>query len=334
MSEFGYNQHKSFLTIKTMQWQASAPSNIALIKYMGKEGQGKNIALNPSLSYTLENLKTVVRLSLTNDDKDSWQPLIDENLIAPELSKQGELRFLNHFSYLKAEFGVKQNFIIQSANNFPMDAGLASSASSFAALTKAANLALKEISGQNIFSDDEALAKASQKGSGSSCRSFFSPWALWQEDKVSPINLPIKKLNTMVVIANSDKKSVSSSQAHQNVKTSPLFAKRVERAKSRLDDLINAFNNDDWQSAYQIVYGEFMDMHQLFETSIPGFSYFNKASFDILEISRQFWQDNQDGPLITMDAGANVHLLFKESQNDLAKKYINETIKGKYRVIF
>lgn len=301
---------------------------------MGKRSEGKNRPLNPSLSYTLENLQTKVCLQPHTQATDSWSPLIEKGFIAPYISENGQIRYLKHLGYLKSLYDYQGSFLVKSANNFPMDAGLASSASSFAALTKAANMALSELTGKNLLDTDKKLALASQKGSGSSCRSFFSPWAIWSDSSVEPIDLPYQKLSSVVIIADEAKKSVSSSLAHQQVLSSPLFKLRAHRANQRLEALLQALKYRQWPIAYQIVYDEFMDMHQLFETSSPSFSYFNQTTRNILNDLNDFWQDKNDGPLITMDAGANVHLLFHEEQVELQASLLERYIKGKYRVIF
>lgn len=299
----------------------SAPSNIALIKYMGKiEGTG-NKPTNASLSYTLENLKTFVRLTEISEAQDRWAPLVREDLEKIELSEKGQKRFLNHLQLLKNKFGVTKNYLVESANNFPSDCGLASSASSFAALTMAAAKMFQGINPQPWGEDPKVLSELSRQGSGSSCRSFFTPWALWKEEYAQPVNLELKNLHHMVVVVEDAKKEVSSSDAHKQVTTSPRFTGRVERAELRLADLLQALQFNDWHMAQQIVWDEFIDMHRLFETAQPAFSYMTEGSHKVIEDCKKFFSRWQDGPLVTMDAGANVHLLFRYDQKKSFEEY-------------
>ncbi|AHI05643.1 diphosphomevalonate decarboxylase [Bdellovibrio bacteriovorus W] len=299
----------------------SAPSNIALIKYMGKiEGTG-NKPTNASLSYTLENLKTFVRLTEISEDQDRWAPLVREDLEKIELSEKGQKRFLNHLQLIKSKFGVSKNYLVESANNFPSDCGLASSASSFAALTMAAAKMFQGINPQPWGEDPKVLSELSRQGSGSSCRSFFTPWALWKEEYAQPVNLELKNLHHMVVVVEDSKKEVSSSDAHKQVTTSPRFTGRVERAELRLADLLQALQFNDWHMAQQIVWDEFIDMHRLFETAQPAFSYMTAGSHQVIEDCKNFFNRWQDGPLVTMDAGANVHLLFRYDQKKSFEEY-------------
>lgn len=302
-----------------MYWQASAPSNIALIKYMGKQDSAKNQACNPSLSYTLPHLTTTVRLEKIEADKDDWQPLLGHQYYAIDLSQQAQTRFLNHLGFLKKEFGFKGHFRVYSANNFSMSAGLASSASSFAALTQAACSALSDLT-QKPQLGAYQQAMLSRQGSGSSCRSFFSPFVLWEEDQIETVQFPWSMLQHDVLLVDGDHKSVSSSQAHQRVKTSPLFKDRSQRAKNNLIELMQALKKQAWPKAFEICWREFIDMHQLFQSAEPAFDYFTDKSKRALTLLENFWQTHKDGPIVTMDAGPNIHLLYRPDQVTIRKK--------------
>src|SRR4051812_36449706 len=104
--------------------EGSAPSNIALIKYMGKTGEG-NLPANASLSYTLEHLRSFVTIEPCSG-KDAWQPLA--NFPALALSIAGQEKYLAHFQRLKERWKIPGFYTVRSANNFPADCGLASSA--------------------------------------------------------------------------------------------------------------------------------------------------------------------------------------------------------------
>lgn len=299
----------------------SAPSNIALIKYMGKiEGSG-NKPTNGSLSYTLENLKTFVRLTAIEGSQDQWVALVREDLQPLNLSEKGQQRFLKHLQNLKDKWGIQKSFLVESANNFPSDCGLASSASSFAALTLAAAEMFQKMNPQPWGDDKKILSELSRQGSGSSCRSLFGPWALWQHEYAEPMGLEMKDMHHIVVIVEDSKKEVSSSEAHKLVTTSPKFVGRPERAEIRLKDLVHALRFNDWHMARQIVWDEFIDMHRLFETSTPSFSYMTEGSKAVLQDCEKFWNRWQDGPLVTMDAGANVHMLFRNDQKKTFAEY-------------
>lgn len=281
-----------------LSWTASAPANIALIKYMGK--LAGNIPSNASLSYTLNDYRTTVTLSVA--DQDSFEN--SENL-----SEYAVQKFMNHLNYVRGIFGCSTNFRVTSKNNFQHSAGIASSASSFAALTMCACDAITDLMKISKPSLEE-MSEISRRGSGSSCRSFFSPWSLWEEKRAKQIDLP--KFRHELILIDSSVKSVSSSKAHELVRTSLLFDGRAERANSRLERLIPALQNKDWRKCYQICWEEFWDMHALFETSDPHFGYISHATLKKLREIETLWRENNDGPIVTIDAGSNIHLLWHE----------------------
>jgi diphosphomevalonate decarboxylase len=312
--------------------EASAPANIAVIKYMGKVEGSSNVPTNSSLSLTLDDLCTFVRLELPEDkplSQDEWRPLKKEGCLEPELSATAVDRFLRHFKALKQEWAIEKNFIIESCNNFPSDCGLASSASSFAALTLAAVEMFQRLNPREEITRAE-IAQLSRQGSGSSCRSFFGPWALWYKEGVRPIEFPYVNLLHQVVIVAPGKKLVTSSQAHQRVVTSSLFINRAERAEQRLAEFMQAMHRERWSIAFEICWAEFWDMHALFETSRAPFGYMESATLETLNYIKNFWSQKKDGPLVTMDAGANVHLIWRADQEALALQVFQDLGK-KYR---
>lgn len=298
---------------------AEAPSNIALIKYMGKTNSGKNRPTNSSLSYTLEHLRSRVEISPAHHE--SWEALEQSGWFSLQLSSKGQNRFLQHWRFLKEALGIEGQFFIRSANNFPSDCGLASSASSFAALTMAAQ-ELAVIQGKAKLARGE-LADLSRQGSGSSCRSFFSPWSVWDADGARGIDFHWQYLNHQAVVVDENIKTVSSSEAHQRVTSSALFVGRPERAEDRRQQLMAALVQGDWKQAFSIVWAEFWDMHALFETSHPVFGYMTPTSLQVLRILQRVWEERDDGPLVTMDAGANIHLLYRPDQAALQKEIQN-----------
>ena len=207
---------------------------------------------------------------------------------------------------------------MQSGGNFPVGCGLASSAAGFAALTLAAYRLAKTAGFLKEGKTLRELSQLSRQGSGSSCRSFFSPWCLWRPDRIESLNLP--DLLHQVIILEDRPKKVSSGEAHRRVLSSPLFKGRPQRAEKRLKKLISALKKGHWRSCYRIVWEEFSDMHGLFETALPPFSYRTDSVKGVLKELGEHWRRYKDGPLVTMDAGSAVHLLYREDQKALMKR--------------
>ena len=298
-------------------WKATAPANIALIKYMGK-GPG-NMALNPSLSYSSDKFFSVVTLEESCNREDE---LVSTHF-GSQMHKPETDRFLEHLNRIKQHYSYGGYFKITTDNNFPPSCGLASSASSFAALTKAASAAICSLKKISTPSDLE-LANLSRMGSGSSCRSFFAPWTIWDGDNVAKLDTHYDAICHYVVVVEETKKKISSSEAHKRVTSSNLFPGRVGRAKERYFDLLKAFSCQDWQKMYDISWAEFWDMHALFETSSPAFGYMSAATVSVLSIVRDYWEKHHNGPLVTLDAGPNIHLIFNESQDNVRLDLMSE----------
>ena len=335
-----------------MKWEATAPANIALIKYMGKSTPSAknfssfdldslqkeflkkgsfsslmkcNPSLNDSLSFTLNHFITKVEISelkTNHPGQDEWKPLKEKHLES-KLSLKAQKRFLNFFSFLKEIFHIKGVYRLQSGNNFPHSAGLASSASSFAALTSATYKLARNKSFLLRDLPVADLARLSRLGSGSSCRSFFASWSLWEGKDILPVPFPKYDLMHQVLIIEKKEKKISSSEAHRRVLSSPLFKGRPQRANNRLTQFCQALNKNQWEKCYSIVWEEFLDMHQLFETSAPSFSYRTASVKKTLKWLADYWHQHKDGPLVTMDAGSSIHLLYRKDQKPLMRQIRN-----------
>ncbi len=291
-----------------MKHQATAPSNIALIKYMGKEGENQGV--NGSLSMTLSSFRTDVELE-QKTGADQWSPLPGS---AP-LRQESTQRFVDFFQKLKNQNGIQESFWIRSGNNFPSDAGLASSASSFAALTKASLELFAKMQNRPAPSPVE-MARVSRTGSGSSCRSFFAPWCRWEGDDIRAVPSALPNLVDLVAVVDGGYKKVSSSEAHKKVRTSALFTGRVERAQNRLGKLEVAMKEGNLQKVAELSWEELWDMHSLFHTAVPPFFYFAPQTISALRWAEDCWEKRGKGPITTIDAGPNVHFLVPELEVD------------------
>jgi diphosphomevalonate decarboxylase len=291
--------------------EAQGFSNVALIKYMGKLDATSNLACNPSLSYTLPHLRTTVVVRRSPDATDRWRHLRRTGNDRVRLTPHGRRRLLDYVRRLCHQWQYPQHLLVESTNNFPADAGIASSASSFSAVTKAVAALL------NRCESNEELARQRRTASGSSCRSFFGPRCACDGETIQAMDFPTGRLLHMVIIVDDGRKSVASSEAHARVVASLNFAGRPERARARMERLLRSLGNSDWAAAYAISWEEFIDMHSLFETSNPPFSYRTAESDRILVECRAVWDTHGDGPIVTMDAGPNVHLLFRRDQEKM-----------------
>lgn len=339
----------------TARFGACAPSNIALIKYMGKKEGTGNLPENGSLSMTLSRLCTFAELSI--DDQNpamTWLPemprleMIETHLkgsqlkpSVPTLKEDGITKVLRHLERVRSEsreffpqFGLeaKKNAFgaqLRTANTFPAASGIASSASAFAAITWAMSCATAVDPSQfeKAYADNvefrRRLARLSRVGSGSSCRSFEGPWVYWKDEETRAVSSPLRDLAHFVLIVSDQQKRVSSSQAHAMIKTSPLWNGRVDRVEQRLQQLENALRASDLRLVAQIAWREAWEMHSLFHTASEPFSYWEPESMAALQFLSPAVQEPHP-PIVTLDAGPNVHIIVESRFADEWRSRLKE----------
>ncbi len=313
-----------------------APVNIAWIKYMGKT---EGAPTNSSFSMTLKHLGTETQIrKISNSDHLSFS-YSASGYVPPKTGQEKSYRFLMNaapWSECLSQFGFQNQattgtFEVTTLNNVPAGTGIATSASGFAALTLAWFGILVGDRYPEWFSLYRsspklraAIARVSALGSGSSCRSFGGPFVEWDpKNGVSEFHDGIQDFTDFVLLIDSETKEVSSSEAHERVKTSPLFEGRVERADVRLTQVKNALREGHLQVLTKTVLDEAIDMHELFHTSEPPFSYWREQSRVWINRLR-----NQEAGLptpngiLTLDAGANVHLFVPTHEAQVWESYL------------
>jgi diphosphomevalonate decarboxylase len=131
------------------------------------------------------------------------------------------------------------------------------------------------------------------------------------------------------MLVASGRKEVSSSNAHAAVTASPLWMGRPDRADQRVQNLKAALARGDHSTLAQVAWQELWEMHSLFHTSPQPFTYWLPLSLEILKWLKP-WVDEgfSQAPVVTMDAGPNVHLLVPDSRADEWKARIAERFPG------
>ena len=317
-----------------------APSNIALIKYMGKlttpEAKGLNIPENSSLSMTLHDLCTFAEAVWEPGASAdiAWLPesprlaALPRHARVPRLDAAGTEKVARHARRVLAaapEFlarlgvaprrGVSAGLVLRTANTFPEASGIASSASAFAALTLAVTAAAAEDSAAFARAYEaagvgarRALAGLARQGSGSACRSFEGPFVEWQQTETRTVPSELPKLAHFVLVVSDGAKQVSSSEAHLKVKTSPLWQGRIERAEAKLVDVRRALAAGDLKSLAWITWREAWEMHSLFHTCEEPFTYWEPTTIQVLKKLAPTLHESHP-PIVTLDAGPNIHVI-------------------------
>jgi diphosphomevalonate decarboxylase len=288
------------------QATAQAFSNIALIKYWGNRDQALRLPSNPSLSMNLAGLTTTTNVE--------FDPALKQDVLilgGREINGQGferVSRFLDQVRHMTSE--VSRLFAhVDSRNNFPAGAGLASSASGFAALAVAATAAA------GLKLSEAELSRLARLGSGSACRSVPGGFVEWQSgaDDRSSYAYSIAPadhwdLRDVVALIDVEHKSVGSTEGHAVADTSPLQAARVATATDRLAQARSAVLGRDFAALADVVERDSLMMHAVMITSSPSLMYWQPATIAIMLAVVQ-WRVNGLAACATIDAGPNVHVI-------------------------
>jgi diphosphomevalonate decarboxylase len=214
--------------------------------------------------------------------------------------------FLNRVRQLA---GTKVFARVDSQNNFPTGAGIASSASGFAALSLAASRAA------GLELDEKDLSRLARTGSGSACRSIpggFVEWQAGYDDgdsyaySIAPPNH--WDLVDCIALVSSEEKSVSSNAGHSQAATSVLQAARLADAPHRVNFCRNAILNRDFDALADIMELDSNLMHAVMLTSMPPLLYWQPATVTIMQ-AVQAWRNEGLPVCYTIDAGPNVHVV-------------------------
>ena len=330
MNDFTGNKN---FNISSQTVSASCPSNIALIKYWGKyENQ---IPANPSISYTLNNCKTNTSMEFVADEKFSVQTFLSGNE-EKKFAEKIEKYFRNIEELLP--WILKGKYIIRTENTFPHSSGIASSASGFGAIAKC----LMELDQQFSGADDcdFQLRKASflaRLGSGSACRSLYDGLVVWGTTKEvedssdlyavqypnDEIHEVFKSFNDWVLLIHEGAKSVSSTVGHGLMNTNPYAERRFREAHESFRTLKVILKNGDLQNFIKLVEHEALTLHAMMMMSEPAFILMKTGTLEVINKIWDFRKETDLPLFFTLDAGANVHLLFpSNSDEDEIKEFI------------
>lgn len=328
---------KENFNISSQTVSESCPSNIALIKYWGKyNGQ---IPANPSISYTLNHCKTNTRIEFLVDETFSVQTFLAGNEEI-KFAEKIEKYFKDIEQYLP--WILKGKYIIKTENTFPHSSGIASSASGFGAIAKCLIKMDETFSGKT--SEENSLKKASflaRLGSGSACRSLYNGLVVWGESEVvsgssdlfaikypdTEIHDIFKDFNDWVLLIHEGQKSVSSTVGHGLMKTNPYAERRFQEAKENFVPMKEILKNGDMQNFIRLVEHEALTLHAMMMMSEPAFILMKTGTLEVINKIWDFRKETNLPLFFTLDAGANVHLLFpNDGSEEKAKAFIQSEL--------
>lgn len=306
---------------------ALAHPNIAFIKYWGNREESLRLPANGSISMNLAALWT--RVTVAWEEREG----ADSLTINGEATGGAILQRVSAFlDLIRRQAGLNARANIVSESNFPTGAGLASSASAFAALTLAATHAA------GLELDSIALSRLARRGSGSACRSVpggFVEWYAGADDADSyAVSIAPPEhwaLVDLIAIVSADHKAVGSSQGHALASTSPLQAARLADAPRRLDLCRRAILTRDFEALAAVVELDSDMMHAVMMTSSPPLLYWQPATIAVMQAVRAA-RARGIALCYTIDAGPNIHVLCPQSERESARALL-ETLAGVQQVL-
>ncbi|MBT5094336.1 MAG: diphosphomevalonate decarboxylase [Halobacteriovoraceae bacterium] len=314
----------------------SAPSNIALVKYWGKKEN--QIPCNPSISFSLDSSRTEMDVTW-NYQCHQNNPVVNFKFEGEE-NKNFALKISNYIEALTDDYSSLKGLSldISSKNTFPHSAGIASSASSMAALGLCLSSILKQLGHTGSLQEASSLARL---GSGSACRSLYEGWTLWGETEalkessneyatplkgLIPIHPNFENIQDSVLVVTSKPKPVSSRVGHALMHNHPYAEARFKRAVENTSALFEALTEGSWEKFGSIVEAEALDLHAMMLTSDPSYILLRPESLAIIEKVRKVREERGLCVYFTLDAGPNVHLIYPEKSANAVKEWINSEL--------
>jgi len=327
-------------TVQNGSFTWSAPSNIALVKYWGKKAN--QIPANPSVSFTLNNCETITTLSFEkkeNNSDFSFDLLFEgrpKESFRPKIEKFFE-RIETYLPFLK-----DYHFTIDTQNTFPHSSGIASSASGMAAL--AVNLMsferlLNPSMTENYFNQKSSFL--ARLGSGSACRSVKGSVVVWGDhaeiegsSDLFGVEFPaevhdiFKTYKDTILLVDKGEKQVSSTLGHDLMHGHPYAERRFAQAHENLSAIKTALVEGNVDDFIKITESEALTLHAMMMTSQPYFILMKPNTLSIINAIWKYRQESGVPVCFTLDAGANVHVLYPENVSAEVLQFITTELLG------
>jgi diphosphomevalonate decarboxylase len=294
---------------------AIGPANIAFTKYWGLRDPQLTLPYNGSLSMNLDNCLTTTSVTFDDDFERDEVVLTLYGQEAQPATGGPYQRVVAQLDRLRALAKTASRAHVSSENNFPADAGIASSAAAFAALTLAGAAAL----GMEL--DERQLTILTrQSGSGSACRSIPTGYVEWlspanagNQDSFAYSVAPPEHwaLADIVAVVDPAAKKVGSAENHRLVGTSPYFATRLAEVPARNELARRAILERDVRTLGHVIEADAVSMHVVCMTMRPPSFYWSPGTLAVMHAVRG-WREQGLESYFTIDAGPNVHVICHE----------------------
>lgn len=302
-----------------MKATSVASANIALVKYWGKRDKKLMLPQNGSISMTCDGLVTTTTVEFGDYEKDSI--IINDE----ELQKEKE-DIVKHLDLIREMAGIKQKAKVVSESNFPIAAGLASSASGFAALSMAASKAA------GLSLSEKELSMLARRGSGSASRSISAGFVEWHrgekddgtdsfaESIANKEHWPEFRMITTIV-TEAKKKVSSRAGMAQTIETCPYYEGWLNTINDDLATVREGIKKKDFTAVGKTAEENCLKMHATMMTTKPAIIYWIASTMEIIQ-NVQLWREEGLECYFTIDAGPNVKVMCLEKD----EKEINKRL--------
>jgi len=319
-----------------MKSSAIAHSNIALIKYWGRaqdHDPDLNIPLNDTVSMTKYGLSEGVHLQ-THTTIEFFSDYDKDVVIVEGQGITGRHldRIIRVIDHLRTMAKVDSKFKMMSHNDFPTQAGLASSASAFAALALAAASAL----GLKLSRED--ISKVARLGSGSAARSIHGGFVYCHKGNSHDTSFAEQictrncfDMNAVIAVVDAGKKEITSDEGHHLAHTSPFNNIRIQKSQGQAKEIKKLILENNFDAVGQMAEVNCLYMHSVMMTSQPALFYWQPTTLSIIKTIQKLRKEGLPC-YFTIDAGSNIHCLCQSKNMDTLQQII-EKIEGVSKTI-
>lgn len=295
---------------------ARAYPNIALVKYWGKRDEELILPVAGSLSMTLDALPTTTTVELADDATDTF------SLNGTEKTDASFSKVAKFLERVRELAGSTAHARVTSVNEAPTGAGLASSASGFAALALAASKAY------GLDLDTRALSRLARLGSGSASRSVIDKFAIWHagtDDESSFAEpIPASDMRMIVTTISGAEKAVSSREGmRRTAATSPFWQGWIGSTEELLQEAADACKNDDFTKLGELTELHAMRMHAVIQSTNPPIRYLAPASYAAFDALAELRANGVEA-YGTADAGPNVVAIARTDDTEKVAERLKE----------
>ncbi|MBT4413864.1 MAG: diphosphomevalonate decarboxylase [Polaribacter sp.] len=325
-----------FVETASFTWQT--PSNIALVKYWGKSNP--QIPKNASISFTLNNCHTITRVDFIKKEKSD--EVVFNLFFEGKQKDEFKPKIAEFFKRVQSycPYILEYEMTINSENSFPHSSGIASSASGLSAIAMCLMSLEKELNPN--LSVDKIHKKASflaRLGSGSASRSIEGPLVVWGNhpeiegsSDLFGIQFPYKvhpffeNYQDVILLVDKGEKQVSSTIGHNLMHKHPFAENRFLQANENLSKMSKILQEGNSKDFINLVESEALTLHAMMLTSNPYFILMKPNTLEIINKVWEYRQENNSNICFTLDAGANVHVLFPENEKENILQFIDNQL--------